>query len=55
MRDGLSLLEERERVRESKLAALRSDIRDGLDSGPSMKGVPQKPIGALSVGTLHGA
>ena len=35
MRDSLRLLEEREQVRESKLAALRSDIREGLDSGPT--------------------
>ena len=35
MRDSLRLLEEREQVRESKLLALRSDIREGLDSGPT--------------------
>ena len=36
MRDGLRLLEEREQTREAKLAALRADIREGLDSGPTM-------------------
>jgi antitoxin ParD1/3/4 len=35
MRDGLRLLEEREKMREARLAALRADIRDGLDSGPA--------------------
>ncbi len=35
MRDSLRLLEEREQIRAAKLAALRADIREGLDSGPS--------------------
>lgn len=35
MRDSLRLLEEREKLREAKLAALRADIQDGLASGPS--------------------
>ncbi|SFL54473.1 type II toxin-antitoxin system ParD family antitoxin [Methylobacterium pseudosasicola] len=35
MRDGLRLVEERERRRAAKLEALRRDIREGLDSGPS--------------------
>jgi antitoxin ParD1/3/4 len=35
MRDGLRLLEEREELREAKLAALRRDIDEGLRSGPS--------------------
>jgi antitoxin ParD1/3/4 len=35
MRDSLRLLEEREKIREAKLAALRADIQDGLKSGPS--------------------
>lgn len=35
MRDGLRLVEEREGLREAKLAALRRDIADGLSSGPS--------------------
>ena len=35
MRDGLRLLEERENLREAKLAALRRDIDEGLQSGPS--------------------
>jgi len=35
MRDGLRLLEEREKLREAKLAALRNDIAAALDSGPS--------------------
>lgn len=33
MRDSLRLLEEREKMREARLAALRADIREGLDSG----------------------
>ena len=33
MRDSLRLLEEREKLREAKLAALRADIQDGLESG----------------------
>ena len=33
MRDGLRLLEEREKLREAKLSALRADIRQGLASG----------------------
>lgn len=35
MRDSLRLLEEREKMRQAKLEALRADIRKGLDSGPS--------------------
>jgi antitoxin ParD1/3/4 len=35
MRDSLRLLEEREKLREAKLAALRADIQDGLESGPA--------------------
>ena len=35
MRDGLRLLEERESLREAKLAALRKDVEEGLQSGPS--------------------
>lgn len=35
LRDGLRLLEDREDQREVKLASLRSDIMEGLDSGPS--------------------
>lgn len=35
MRDGLRLMEERETLREAKLAALRSDIAEGLESGPA--------------------
>ncbi|MDB5534554.1 MAG: CopG family transcriptional regulator [Hyphomicrobiales bacterium] len=35
MRDSLRLLEERENMREAKLAALRADIQDGLKSGSS--------------------
>ena len=33
MRDGLRLLEEREKIREAKLASLRSDIQAGVESG----------------------
>ena len=35
MRDGLRLLEEREKLREAKLEALRREIATGLNSGPS--------------------
>jgi antitoxin ParD1/3/4 len=35
MRDGLRLLEERESLRQAKLEALRRDIAEGLNSGPS--------------------
>lgn len=35
MRHSLRLLEEREKICEVKLEALRSDIREGLESGPS--------------------
>ena len=35
VRDGLRLLEERETLRTAKLAALRADIREGLESGPA--------------------
>ncbi|PWB82948.1 MAG: type II toxin-antitoxin system ParD family antitoxin [Methylocystaceae bacterium] len=35
MRDSLRLLEEREKLREAKLTALRADIQEGLTSGPS--------------------
>ena len=34
VRDGLRLLEERERQREAKLVTLRDAIREGLQSGP---------------------
>ena len=60
MRDSLRLLEEREQVRESKLAALRSDIREGLESGPT-KPLDMDAIKALarkerrSKSALHGA
>jgi antitoxin ParD1/3/4 len=35
MRDSLRLLEEREKLREAKLEALRAEIKVGLDSGPA--------------------
>lgn len=35
MREGLRLLEEREERRKAKLDALRDDIQEGIDSGPS--------------------
>ena len=35
MRDSLRLLEEREKMREAKLEALRRDITAGLASGPA--------------------
>jgi antitoxin ParD1/3/4 len=36
VRDGLRALEDRERLRAAKLAALRSDIQHGADSGPGI-------------------
>ncbi|CCV09999.1 type II toxin-antitoxin system ParD family antitoxin [Mesorhizobium sp. STM 4661] len=41
LRDSLRLLEEREAQRKAKLAALREDIRAGVESGP---GVPADEI-----------
>lgn len=35
VRDGLRLLEDREKQRDVKLAVLRDAIREGLDSGPA--------------------
>ena len=35
MRDSLRIMEEREKIREAKLEALRRDIAVGLASGPS--------------------
>ena len=35
LRDGLRLLEDRERQREAKIVALRDAIREGLESGPA--------------------
>ena len=35
MRDSLRLMEERERLRQVKLASLRQMIQEGLDSGPA--------------------
>jgi antitoxin ParD1/3/4 len=35
VRDGLRLIEDREKLRELKLAELRAAIREGLDSGPA--------------------
>ena len=35
VRDGLRLLEDREKQREAKLIALREAIREGLESGPA--------------------
>lgn len=35
VRDGLRLLEDREKHREAKLIALREAIREGLESGPA--------------------
>jgi antitoxin ParD1/3/4 len=41
MRDGLRLLEEREEQRQTKLAALRRAIQEGVDSGP---GIPAEEV-----------
>lgn len=38
IREGLRLLEEHEQLREVKLAALREEIRKGLDSGEPIPG-----------------
>ena len=35
VRAALRLMEEQDRLRDAKLAQLRSDVRRGLDSGPS--------------------
>ena len=35
LRDGLRLLEDREKQREAKIAALRDAIQEGLESGPA--------------------
>lgn len=35
LRDGLRLLEEQESLRQARLNALRGDIAEGLESGPS--------------------
>lgn len=35
MRDGLRMIEEREQRREARLAALRTEIQKGIDSGPA--------------------
>ncbi len=35
VRDGLRLMEEREQMRAVKLEALRRDIREGIESGPT--------------------
>lgn len=36
VREGLRLLEERDRVQEVKLEALKRDLQEGLDSGDSV-------------------
>jgi antitoxin ParD1/3/4 len=41
VRDSLRLLEEREEQRQAKLAALRDDIRKGVESGP---GIPASVV-----------
>jgi antitoxin ParD1/3/4 len=61
MRDSLRLLEERETLREAKLAALRTDIEEGLESGPveplDMGEIKAAARGerAAKVGTARGA
>lgn len=35
VRDGLRLLEDREKEREAKISALRAAVREGLESGPA--------------------
>jgi antitoxin ParD1/3/4 len=41
LRDSLRLLEDREEQRQAKLAALRDDIRKGIESGP---GIPAEQV-----------
>lgn len=41
VRDSLRLLEDREEQRQAKLAALRDDIRKGIESGP---GIPAEQV-----------
>jgi antitoxin ParD1/3/4 len=36
IRDALRLLEEREELRESRIKALRQQVQDGMESGPSV-------------------
>jgi antitoxin ParD1/3/4 len=35
VREALRLMDEQDRLRQAKLAELRRDVREGLDSGPS--------------------
>ncbi|MPZ46121.1 MAG: type II toxin-antitoxin system ParD family antitoxin [Betaproteobacteria bacterium] len=35
VREALRLLDEQDRLKDAKLAQLRTDVRQGLDSGPS--------------------
>lgn len=44
VREGLRLLEDHEEVRRVKLARLRTDIQDGLSSGP---GAPAEQVFAM--------
>lgn len=41
VREALRLMEERDRIREAKLAELRSEVRKGLASGPSEPWSPE--------------
>ena len=41
VRDGLRVLEDRERLRAAKLGALQAEIRRGVDSGA---GIPAKTV-----------
>ncbi len=41
IRDGLRVIEDRERLRELKLQDLRAEIQKGIDSGP---GIPAEEV-----------
>ena len=60
IRDSLRLLEEREKLREARLAALRTDIQEGLQSGPAepldmaeIKAAARRELAARA-GAVHG-
>ncbi len=62
MRDSLRLMEEREKLREAKLASLREDIRKGLESWPSdvldmpeIKAEARRLRQSRNDGSAHGA
>ncbi len=42
VREALRLMDERDRLREAKLAQLRQDVNDGIHSGPSTQWDPEQ-------------